>query len=60
MHTDVSLWYVLRADVGSVTVWNRDEFAGIRWVSPARSWRNPVPRRTPHLHRFTHKLTATH
>jgi len=33
-HTDISLWFVLRADGGSITSWDQDEFSATRWLSP--------------------------
>ncbi|MFH8933776.1 NUDIX hydrolase [Streptomyces griseosporeus] len=58
-HTDVSLWYVLRAEAGSVTAYDREEFAAIRWATPRQILAEPLDTLDPHLHRFTRKLAHT-
>lgn len=55
-HTDVSLWYVLRAGVDDVVAYDRREFAGIRWVPPAVVLDEPAETLDPALHRFVRKL----
>lgn len=57
-HTDVSLWYVLRADVGSVGAFDEDEFSAIKWLSPSQVLAEPGDTLDPHMHRFTRKLMA--
>ncbi|MEU5345893.1 MULTISPECIES: NUDIX domain-containing protein [unclassified Streptomyces] len=57
-HTDVSLWYVLRADVGSVVTFDEDEFSAIKWLSLSQVLAEPEDTLDPHMHRFTRKLMA--
>ncbi len=55
-HTDVSLWYVLAADAGSVTSFDRGEFAAIRWLTEEQVLQESLDQLDPHMHRFTRKL----
>ncbi|MFI6275054.1 NUDIX hydrolase [Streptomyces sp. NPDC050988] len=57
-HTDVSLWYVLRADAGSVVTFDEDEFSAIKWLSLSQVLAEPGDTLDPHMHRFTRKLMA--
>jgi 8-oxo-dGTP pyrophosphatase MutT (NUDIX family) len=57
-HTDVSLWYVLRADATRVISYDAEEFAGIRWLAPRQVLAEPSATLDPHLHRFIDKLLA--
>ncbi|MFF1958881.1 NUDIX hydrolase [Streptomyces sp. NPDC058220] len=57
-HTDVSLWFVLKSDVGSVTSFDEDEFEAIKWLSLQEVLAEPGDTLDPHMHRFTHKLMA--
>jgi 8-oxo-dGTP pyrophosphatase MutT (NUDIX family) len=58
-HTDVSLWYVLRADADAVTTYDHEEFAAIRWLTPEQVLGTPADTLDPNMHRFTAKLLAT-
>ncbi|MEV2235931.1 NUDIX domain-containing protein [Streptomyces phaeochromogenes] len=55
-HTDVSLWYVLEAEVGSVVTFDEDEFSAIKWLSLSQVLAEPEDSLDPHMHRFTRKL----
>ncbi|MEU9897324.1 NUDIX hydrolase [Streptomyces phaeochromogenes] len=55
-HTDVSLWYVLEAEVGSVVTFDEDEFSAIKWLSLSQVLAEPEDTLDPHMHRFTRKL----
>ncbi|MGW0826564.1 NUDIX hydrolase [Streptomyces sp. NPDC002845] len=55
-HTDVSLWHVLHADVGSITFYDDEEFTAIRWLTPEQVLAEPLTSLDPHMHRFTRKL----
>ncbi|MFD8733406.1 NUDIX hydrolase [Streptomyces sp. NPDC059618] len=55
-HTDVSLWYLLQADSGTITSYDRGEFDAIRWLTDEQVLREPDESLDPHMHRFTHKL----
>jgi len=55
-HTDVSLWYVIRADRERVVSYDDGEFSGIRWVTLADLLDEPIEGLDPQMHRFTHKL----
>jgi 8-oxo-dGTP pyrophosphatase MutT (NUDIX family) len=57
-HTDVSLWYAVRARPEEVTSWDAREFAGIGWMTPARILATPAGTLGPHLKRAVRKLTA--
>ncbi|MCW2912265.1 MAG: hypothetical protein JWN52_333 [Actinomycetia bacterium] len=57
-HTDVSLWYVLRADAETITVYDEREFTGIRWLTPQQVFNEPLEGCDPHLHRACRKLLA--
>ncbi|WIT13625.1 NUDIX hydrolase [Paucibacter sediminis] len=52
-HTDVSLWYVVRAERGQVLKYDEDEFNGVSWFSFSDV---PFGRTDPHMHRFIQKL----
>ncbi len=54
-HTDVSLWYVVRAERGQVLQHDEGEFHGVRWFHFLEV---PYGRTDPHLHRFIQKLKA--
>ncbi|GAA3789485.1 NUDIX hydrolase [Streptomyces phyllanthi] len=55
-HTDVSLWYVLSTDAGSITSYDEEEFSAIRWLSVEQVLDEPLDVLDPHMHRFAHKL----
>lgn len=57
-HTDVSLWYLLRANAAEVTSFDEGEFSAIRWPAPAEVLAEPIDTLDPHMHRFTRKLVA--
>ncbi len=57
-HTDVSLWYVVSAEVRAITWYDEDEFAAIRWLTPEQVLAEPIDSLDPHMHRFTRKLVA--
>jgi 8-oxo-dGTP pyrophosphatase MutT (NUDIX family) len=57
-HTDVSLWYVLRARARDVVSYDEQEFAAIRWQTPDEVLAEPPGTLDPHMHRFTGKLLA--
>ncbi|MCX4902920.1 NUDIX domain-containing protein [Streptomyces sp. NBC_00878] len=57
-HTDVSLWYVLQADAGTITSFDEDEFEAIKWLSLPQVLAEPEDTLDPHMHRFTRKLMA--
>ncbi len=52
-HTDVSLWYVLRAEMSTTLHFDRDEFYNICWFPIDEL---PLQRTDPHLERFINKL----
>ncbi len=54
-HTDVSLWYALRADSTQPIEFDRAEFHGVQWFDVASL---PLERADPHLGRFAAKLFA--
>lgn len=54
-HTDVSLWYVIRASRDERLVYDAAEFVDVRWFEFAQA---PLDRSDPHLERFIRKLCA--
>ena len=52
-HTDVSLWYVIKADRGAPLQFDTEEFHGIQWFHCSEA---PLTRSDPHLGRFLRKL----
>jgi 8-oxo-dGTP diphosphatase len=54
-HTDVSLWYVVRAEPQRQFSADPQEFAELRWFNFADA---PLQRSDPHLGRFLQKLQA--
>ena len=52
-HTDVSLWYVVRADRHQAVEFDAHEFDAVRWF---RFDQVPLTRSDPHLARFLSKL----
>jgi len=54
-HTDVSLWYVVRADRNQPLRFDQAEFAAVKWFEFSQV---PVDRSEPHLGRFMKKLNA--
>jgi 8-oxo-dGTP pyrophosphatase MutT (NUDIX family) len=57
-HTDVSLWYLVRAQARDITWFDTGEFDGIRWLSLGQVLAEPAAILDPHMHRFTRKLRA--
>jgi hypothetical protein len=57
-HTDVSLWYLLRADRAVVTSFDQKEFTALRWLSPQQVLAVPAHTLDPQMHRFARKLMA--
>lgn len=54
-HTDVSLWYALRADRHQSLHFDRHEFNAVRWFEFSAA---PFERSDPHLRRFLRKLAV--
>ncbi|MEP6495359.1 MAG: NUDIX hydrolase [bacterium] len=54
-HTDVSLWYVVRASRNQPLTFDRTEFDAVKWFGFSHV---PVDRREPHLGRFIEKLAG--
>jgi 8-oxo-dGTP diphosphatase len=52
-HTDVSLWYVLKANSSDQFEYDKEEFHTVCWFSPADI---PYHRTDPHMKRFIQKL----
>jgi 8-oxo-dGTP pyrophosphatase MutT (NUDIX family) len=57
-HTDVSLWYVLRAAADDIVSFDEEEFDAIRWLPLRQILAEPADTLDPHMHRFTRKLMA--
>lgn len=54
-HTDVSLWYVIRASRHRRIAFDESEFEGVRWFAFDDV---PLERADPHMRRFLAKLAA--
>jgi 8-oxo-dGTP pyrophosphatase MutT (NUDIX family) len=52
-HTDVSLWYVVRADRDQPLRFDETEFDAVKWFEFSQV---PIDRSEPHLGRFIRKL----
>ncbi|MEU2747388.1 NUDIX domain-containing protein [Streptomyces collinus] len=55
-HTDVSLWYLLSTEADTITSYDQDEFAAIRWLTAEHVLEESDELLDPHMHRFTRKL----
>ncbi|MES2072799.1 MAG: NUDIX hydrolase [Pseudomonadota bacterium] len=55
-HTDVSLWYVVKADRTTNIKYDEEEFQSIRWFQFGEV---PFERTDPHMRRFLSKLVNT-
>jgi len=55
-HTDVSLWYVVRAKRDQAMKYDESEFSGVRWFPFSEV---PLQRADPHLGRFIAKLRSS-
>ena len=56
-HTDVSLWYAVKASRATPVIYDPEEFVGIRWFHFSAV---PLARSEPHLGRFLQKLRLIH
>jgi ADP-ribose pyrophosphatase YjhB (NUDIX family) len=54
-HTDVSLWYLVKASKSQAMTYDVQEFNGIKWFELSEA---PLNRSDPHLERFIQKLRA--
>jgi 8-oxo-dGTP pyrophosphatase MutT (NUDIX family) len=54
-HTDVSLWYVVKATRSQIMAYDAQEFNGIKWFEFPEA---PLDRGDPHLERFIRKLRS--
>jgi len=57
-HTDVSLWYVVKARREDIKFFDEEEFEAISWLSLQQVLETPPGILDPHMHRFTRKLQA--
>ena len=55
IHTDVSLWYLLKGDIHQVYDYDKREFHGIQWFAFDSL---PYPRTDPQMGRFMQKLES--
>ena len=55
-HTDVSLWYVVKANSEQTLEYDAKEFNGYKWFSYQEILNMPISELDPHMHRFTKKL----
>lgn len=58
-HTDVSLWYVVKADSAVALSYDSFEFNRYKWFSYQDVLDTPIASLDPHMHRFTRKLLNT-
>lgn len=58
-HTDVSLWYVLKADSNCEIAYDPEEFNGYRWFGYDEILGADISTLDPHMHRFSRKLFAS-
>jgi 8-oxo-dGTP diphosphatase len=57
-HTDVSLWYVLKADSTKELHYDPQEFHGYKWFDYGEIPSTDISKLDPHMHRFAKKLFA--
>lgn len=57
-HTDVSLWYVLKADSNKPIVYDPGEFNGYKWFDYDEILNTDIAEFDPHMHRFVKKLLS--
>ena len=55
-HTDVCLWYVLKADSTKEINYDPGEFNGYKWFDYKEILNTDISNFDPHMHRFTNKL----
>lgn len=55
-HTDVSLWYVLKADSEKEIKYDPAEFNGYKWFEYQEILNTDISKFDPHMHRFMQKL----
>ncbi len=58
-HTDVSLWYVVKADSENEIMYDATEFNGYKWFDYDEILSTDISRLDPHMHRFTKKLLGS-
>ncbi len=58
-HTDVSLWYVLKADSTKKVTYDPGEFNGCRWFDYEEILKTDIINLDPHIHRFANKLVMS-
>lgn len=56
VHTDVSLWYVIKGSVGVNLNFDTSEMKGIRWLTLDEVFAIDIKELDPHMHRFTKKM----
>ena len=56
IHTDVSLWYVLKGDSRVDLDFDRREMNGYRWLTFDEVLHTDTSKLDPHMHRFVNKL----
>jgi 8-oxo-dGTP diphosphatase len=57
-HTDVSLWYVLRADSEKEITYDTAEFNGYKWFDYKEILNTDISNFDPHMHRFIKKVES--
>jgi 8-oxo-dGTP diphosphatase len=58
-HTDVSLWYMLKADSAKEIKYDPGEFNGYKWFDYEEILNTDISKFDPHMHRFAKKLFAS-
>lgn len=56
VHTDVSLWYVIKGSVNADLEFDTNEMNGIRWQTLEEVLETSIDDLDPHMHRFTSKM----
>ena len=57
-HTDVSLWYALKADSEIELEYDREEFNGYKWFGYDEILDMDIAKLDPHMHRFVRKVNS--
>lgn len=55
-HTDITLWYVMKASKSGTFEYGEDEFSTLNWLTLEEALDIDITLLDPHMHRFIHKL----
>lgn len=56
VHTDVSLWYIIKGSLDAGLDFDTGEMNGVRWQTTEEILKSNIDELDPHMHRFTNKM----